>query len=140
YAIFAVDPCSLAGGADLPGTKVTVKAATEPELASVSSVITLGLDTLAPRLKVVSTPVRGTKVKTGDKINLKVTATEQRSGGPWQTGVKVIQITAQPGGLVKEPWANPSALPKACSEKTWEQKDEATYTVPKNPPLIIEIC
>src|SRR5207302_277061 len=46
YAIFAVDPCSLAGGADLPGTKVTVKAATEPELASVSSVITLGLDTL----------------------------------------------------------------------------------------------
>ncbi len=31
-------------------------------------------------------------------------------------------------------------LPKACDDKTWEQKDEATYTVPKNPPPIIKIC
>ena len=144
YAIFAVSPCWLTGGSDLPGTKVTVKAiavdSSLKELASASRVITLGDDTLAPRVNVISSPARGTKVKTGDKINLKVMATEKRRGGPWQTGVKMIQITAQPGGPVKDPWVNPSALPKACEEKTWEHKEEATYVVPKNPPPIIKIC
>jgi hypothetical protein len=131
------DPC-WAPDKDLPGTKLSFTARLGNE--TVTTQVTLGDDTLAPRVNVVSTPARGTKVKTGDKINLKVTATEKRSGGPWQTGVKVIQITAQPGGLVKDPWVNPSALPKACEEKTWEQKDEATYTVPKKPPPIIKIC
>ncbi len=79
-------------------------------------------------------------VKAGDKINLKVTAQEKRRNGPWQTGIKVIQVTADPGGLVKDPWVNSSGLPKACGEKTWEQDDQATYTVPKNPPPIIKIC
>ena len=131
------DPC-WAPDKDLPGTKVSFTAQLGNK--TVTTQVVLGDDTLAPRLKVVSTPARGTKVKTGDKINLKVTATEKRSGGPWQTGVKIIQITAQPGGLVKEPWINPSALPKACAEKTWEKKDEAAYTVPSNPPPIIKIC
>jgi hypothetical protein len=144
-----VDPCSFSGGSDLPGAKISLKAIAfgltpdqkdQVEMCSDANVITLLDDTLAPRLKVVSTPARGSKVKAGDKINLKVTAQERRKGGPWQTGVKIIQVTAQPGGLVKEPWVNPSALPKPCDAKTWEQKYEATYTVPKNPPPIITIC
>jgi hypothetical protein len=144
YSVYQVDPCWLPGGSDLPGTKVAVKVenvgATRKTVVSANSVITLGEDTLAPRVNVVSTPARGTKVKTGDKIHLNVTAAEKRSGGPWQTGVKVIQVTAEPGGLVKEPWTNPSNLPKSCGEKTWEQKYEATYTVPKDPPAVIKIC
>ena len=134
---FLVDPCAFPGP-DLPGSKLTFFA--QSSSTSRGTTITLGNDTLAPRLKVVSTPARGTKVKAGDKINLKVTAQEKRRNGPWQTGVKVIQITAEPGGLVKDPWVNPANLPKPCAEKTWEQSDEATYTVRKNPPPIIKIC
>ncbi len=131
---FLYDPCYYFPSSDLPGAKFRFFVSTT------STVVTLGNDTSDPTVKVISTPARGTKVRAGDKINLKVTANEQRSGGSWQTGVKVIQITAEPGGLVKDPWVNPSNLPKACDDKTWEQKDEATYTVPKNPPLIIKIC
>jgi len=131
---FRWDPCYYFPGSDLPGAKFQFFVSTT------GTVVTLGNDTSDPTVKVISTPARGTKVRTGDKINLKVTANEQRSGGSWQTGVKVIQITAEPGGLVKEPWVNSSNLPKACDDKTWEQKDEATYTVPKDPPPIIKIC
>ena len=131
---FVYNPCYYWYGSDLPGAKFRFFVSTT------STDVTLGNDTSDPTVKVISTPARGTKVRTGDKINLKVTANEQRSGGSWQTGVKVIQITAEPGGLVKDPWVNPSNLPKACDDKTWEQKDEATYTVPKDPPPIIKIC
>lgn len=145
-AAFRVNPCEVAGGSDLPGAKLTVEAvasASDGQFISKetkSLAITLGDDTLAPRVNFVSKPEVNTKVKAGDKINLKVTAQERRIDGPWQTGVKVIQVTAKPGGLVKEPWVNPSALPKPCGEKTWEKKYEATYTVPKNPRPIIRIC
>jgi hypothetical protein len=132
-----IDPCWVQDK-DIPGTKLSFTAGQGNE--TVTTQATLGDDTLAPRINVVSTPARGTNVKAGDKIRLSVTATEKRSGGPWQTGVKIIQITALEGGLVKDPWTNPSNLPKACNEKTWEQKDEATYTVPSNPPPLIKIC
>lgn len=131
---FRWDPCYYFPGSDLPGTKFQFFVSTT------NTVATLGSDTSAPTVNVISTPARGTKVRAGDKINLKVTANEQHFGGSWQTGVKVIQITAEPGGLVKDPRVNPSNLPKACDDKTWEQKDEATYTVPKDPPPIIKIC
>ncbi len=146
FADYYVDPCYLSGGSDLPGTKVMVTSSVKDsfdqtkEIGSVNATFTLADDTLAPRAKVTSTPNKGAKVKAGDKINIKVTAQERRKNGPWQTGVKVIQITADPGGLVKDPWVNPSKLPKPCAEKTWEQQDQATYTVPSNPPPIIKIC
>jgi hypothetical protein len=136
---FWVDPCWLEGGSDLPNTKVTVEAMVGS--GGVRRVITLGDDTLAPRVHVVSTPARGSKVKAGDKINLKVDATELRKGGPWQTGVKMVQVYALPGGQVGEPWVNSaSPLSQKCEQKTWEHKYEATYTVPDNPPPIIQLC
>ncbi len=144
-AVFNVDPCWLPGVSDLPGTEVSVQAIAEwfdqQKLQKVAKgVITLNHDLLAPRVKVVSTPARGTTVKAGDKINLKVTAQERRIRGPWQTGVKVVQVTAIPGGMVGGGWVNPSNLPKPCTEKTWEQEYGATYTVPNNPPPTIKIC
>jgi len=136
---FMVDPCWLEGGSDLPNTKVTEEAFVGG--GGERRVITLGDDTLAPRVHVVSTPARRSKVKTGDKIKLEVDATELRKGGPWQTGVHMIQVTALPGGQVGEPWVNSaSPLSQKCGQKTWEQKYEATYTVPSNPPPIINLC
>ncbi len=144
-ATFYLDPCRLSGGSDLPGTKIQLNASTwykeVRSQKSANNYVTLGDDTLAPRVYVVSTPARGSKVKPGDKINLKVTAQERRKGGPWQTGVKMIQVIALPGGQVGEPWVNSaSPLSQKCEQKTWERKYEATYTVPNNPPPIIKIC
>lgn len=139
---FRVDPCWLPGGSDLPDTTVTLKAkiTTEAEFQAWWTT-KLGDDTLAPRVHVVSTPARHSKVKEGDKISLKVDATELRNGGPWQTGVKMVQVTALPGGQVGEPWVNSaSPLSQKCEQKTWEHKYEATYIVPSNPPPIIKIC
>lgn len=140
---FKVDPCWLPGGSDLPDTTVSLKAkiitSTEFQAWWVAK---LGSDTLAPRVHVVSTPKRGSKVRPGDKIKLEVDATELRNGGPWQTGVKIIQVTALPGGQVGEPWVNSaSPLSQKCAQKTWEQKYEPPpYIVPSNPPPFIKIC
>lgn len=145
-AVFEVDPC-WSGGSDVPGTKLAFMAvlqgisAVSGEETARNLTISLGDDTLAPRVHVISTPARGSRVKPGDKINLKVDASELRSGGPWQTGVKMVQVTALPGGQVGEPWVNSaSPLAQKCGQKTWEQNYEATYTVPSNPPPLIKIC
>ena len=147
-AYFNVDPCWLSGGSDLPGTKITIKTKavdnsgeSPKEVTSMDSVITLGEDTLAPRVMVVPLRAGGDVVKAGDKINLQVTAQEKRRNGPWQTGVRRIWLKTTPEGVSKpDEWNNPSPLRKPCAEKTWEQPLQATYTVPKNPPPIIEIC
>lgn len=141
FGEYRVDPCSLDRGSDLPGTKVKFRAVAANDLSvKAETSITLGDDTLAPRVQTISSIKRGTKVKEGDRITLDVTAQEKRRNGPWQTGVKIIQVTAEPGGLVDKPWTNPSNLPKPCDQKTWSQQYKATYTVPKNPPPIIRIC
>src|SRR5207244_308757 len=91
--------------------------------------------------KLIANPARGSLVKAGDKITLQVNAREKPSGGPWQTGVRRIWLEAKPDGLNKpDEWINPSRLPKPCDQKTWEKVFDATYTVPKKPPPIIEIC
>ena len=142
-----IDPCSLSGGKDLPGTKVRIdtdahdntSVYTEKQgMTAGPYVVTLGDDTQAPRLDVKSKPARG-KVNTGDKISLKVRSYEVRNGGPWQSGVMDIQVIADPGGLV----TSKDYLQyrgKACGEKSWEQNLDATYTVPSNPPPIIKLC
>ncbi len=140
--VFAANPCALSGGSDLPGTKVKFSAHVESreDVPDAGVTITLGDDTLAPRIKVESTPSKGTKVEAGDEIAITVTATEKRAGGPWQTGVQQIQVTADPGGLLGEPLIVEGRLPKACGQKSWEQNYKVTYTVPKNPPPIVTLC
>ena len=139
--VYAINPCSLDLGQDLPGTKVLFRAvARNDPSASEQCTITLGDDTLAPRLQTTSSLQRGSKVNAGDRITLDVTATEPRNSGPWQTGVKSIQVIANPGGIVGTPWTNPSNLPKACDPKTWVQHYQATYIVPRNAPAVIDLC
>lgn len=144
--MFGFDPCSLSGGSDLPGTRITASAdfadQWHPGKAKTGhTVLILGKDTLAPLVSFASTPISGSKVEAREKIAVKITATEQKAGGSWQTGVKRIQVTAGRGELVKEPWVN-SASPESqtCSQKTWKQEYEATYTIPDNPPQIVTIC
>jgi len=131
-------------GSDLPGTQVRVEASVRMveggsgSIVTEESVITLGDDTLAPRVGVISTPARTTKVMAGDQIVLTVTATEKRSGGPWQMGVERIQVIGPEGLVDSEDYQDYRG--KACDAKSWEQTFEVTYTVPENPPPQIELC
>ncbi len=143
------DPCKdvAAGlGQDLPGAVVHFEGYGTHDLASSEHIpaqpvdVTLGPDTKAPDLAVTSKPEKGSVVHAGDRIEVNVTATEIKGGGPWQYGVQHIQVTANPGGLVGQPWENPSKKPLPCENKTWEQKYKAIYTVPNNPPDKITLC
>jgi hypothetical protein len=87
---------------------------------------------------VISTPARGSKVMPGDPIVLTVTATEKRSGGPWQMGVERIQVIGPEGLVDSKDYQEYRG--KACDAKSWEQTFEVTYTVPENPPPQIELC
>jgi len=144
--IFTFTPCSLPGGSDLPGAHVNVSMkAVSPSTGTVDPsgdgpvTITLGDDTAAPELEVHSTPRQGSKVKAGDKISVKITATESKQAGTWQTGVHSIQLSAtNAGGLVDS--KDYGSRPKACAEKTWTETLTAKpYTVPANPPPIIHL-
>ena len=139
-----VDPCTLGPTAsDLPGTSV------DAELSWLdgsvwrywgSGGIYLGDDTSAPQLRVTSEPAAGTTVKPGDTVAIDATGSElKQDGGPWQTGVQSVVVTADPGGEVGT-WQNPSNLPQPCDAKTWSHELQATYTVPANPPSVIKIC
>lgn len=141
---YYIDPCTLSGGSDLPGTKMLVTSSAQDsagkEVDSSQATYTLADDTLAPR--VLLSPPNGTRVNPGQKINITVTAQEKRKNGPWQSGVKVIHVSETQVNGRNEffTWNNPSALPKACNAKTWDHTEHTTYTVPQKPPPFIEIC
>ncbi len=143
-ADYYVDPCYLSGGSDLPGTKVVVTSSVKDsfdqtkEIGSVNATFTLADDTYAPRLDVVSTPARGAKVKAGDKISLKIKANEVRRGQSWQSGVMDIQLTANNELVTSKDYLQYRG--KSCDAKSWEKTLDVTYTVPSNPPPIINFC
>ncbi len=87
-----------------------------------------------PKLKVTSTPKKGTKVKPGDKIKVTIKASEHYRDGhkSWPTGVQNIQLIADDGLVDSKDYGRP---PQPCSRQTFE----VTYTVPKNPPAIVHL-
>jgi hypothetical protein len=140
---YDIDPCTLPRGSDLPGTKIDVTStytASQQPPVIYTGVITLGHDTLPPPLHVDSVPPKNTKVKAGQDIDITVTASEKRTGGPWQTGVQMIKVTDANGRDVGKPAINPSKDAQACNKKTWGHIYKTTYTVPKNPPDVIKLC
>ena len=141
-----LDPCGFSAGSDLPGTQLLIQAVGLHQGQRIPGLeypgggtITLGADTLAPRLTVQSMPAKGTRVKAGDVITVKVTAEEQRGGGPWQTGVKRIKVNAAPVGLILDD-ENPAPSPQPCAAKAWSRTTTASYTVPSNPPPTVSLC
>jgi hypothetical protein len=91
-----IEPCRLPGGSDLPGARFEATF-TSRTAANTLIMITLSPVTEKPTLKTTSTPPKGTKVKPGDTIKIRMEASEEynhpRLG--WQTGVKKIQLRAQ---------------------------------------------
>jgi hypothetical protein len=93
-----------------------------------------GKDTDPPKLKVTSTPPKGTKVKAGDKIHMTIIASERYADGhkSWPTGVQSIQLTANDGLVDSKDYGKP---PQPCARQTLE----ASYTVPSNPPAVVHL-
>lgn len=134
-----VDPCSLPGGSDLPGTSITVSAVPLGYESSRQTVTyVLGDDTSRPTVKIDPPLDPGKKVSQGDQIVLEVTAEELESEGSWQTGLFSMSLTG-PEGLVDD-WTDPWGAAQACTLKTWTRQETFTYTVPPNPPATIELC
>ena len=138
-ATHRVDPCLLPNGSDLPKTKVVFTGESTDQVKFANShSVTLGPDEDEPEISVNSSPAKGTKVKPGDVIKIDATARERPTGGTWQTGVQLFQLTG-PEGLIKEV-EDSSRLPKPCESKSWSKVLAARYTVPPNPPPVIKLC
>ncbi len=139
---FSVQPCRLDGGSDLPGAKLTVAYQPLPRTASAATfAMTLAPDKDKPTLKTTSTPQKGTMVKPGDTIKVRMEASEEYNAAryDWQAGVKKMQLTDESRGQVVPPIWEATGDPRPCAQKHWKQTLEVTYTVPSNPPPIIRL-
>jgi hypothetical protein len=137
YFDFFVDPCTIAGGKDLPGTTIAFTGTIGDVATDRVVEATLGPDTLAPAITATSEPITFSRVAPGDEITFDVAAEELAFGGPWQTGVRRIELREEGGATFFE--QEFGEAPQPCERKSWEQSITATYTVPEDPPPIIEI-
>jgi len=145
---YEIQPCP--GGSDGPGTKVTVTALDRESLfgSQKTIVIELGADTKKPYVKLITTRdgkvlTSGTPVKTDDRIEIFATAREELSGGPWQSGVKILQVldesATNPLGKLGE-YTNPSKRSLSCDAKTEVTVGPIVYKVPEKHDKFIVIC
>ena len=138
--VFDVRPCSLAGGSDLPGAQLTVAFRDGDPAPDASWVMTLAPDKDKPTLTTTSTPRKGTKVKPGDTIKIRMEASEEYAPARlnWQTGVKKLQLIDEgPNPVVTPHWEGTEM--RACAAKQWKQFLEVSYLVPANPPPVIRL-
>ena len=141
FGLFNVKPCELPGGSDLPNATLAISFVSANPAARAARTMTLGPDTERPTLKTTSTPRKGTKVKPGDTIKVRMEASEEYSDTRlgWQTGVKKIQLHDESLGRDVPPHFENTGGPRPCKEKQWKQFLEVTYTVPQNPPPVIRL-
>ena len=88
-------------------------------------------DTAPPTITVA--PPSGTKVKNGQRLTIRVTATEPSIG--WQAGVKQIQIEDLDRHTNLAPWDNPAPAPRPCGNTGLTHTIERNYVVPPDVPV-----
>jgi hypothetical protein len=101
---------------------------------------TVDIDTSVTDTKqptVLVDPPSGTKVKKGEKLKIKVTATEPDEG--WQAGIKQIQIEDLDRHTHLSPWDNPSAAPQPCGHTDLTKTVERDYQVPDVPVARLKV-
>ena len=135
--VFAVDTCSLPGGSDLPGAKLTYEVVVYKPgpTKEFTGHATLDSDHASPVLSGGSVPVAGTMVHEGQTITVHITATEPTTQGP-QEGIHDIQLTG-PDGLIDS--KDYGTHPTKCDTSRLTKTLTATYTVPKDPPPVITL-
>lgn len=121
---------ALGYGQDRAKTAYTIGTADNVEVTYNNS----GKDTDPPKLKVTSTPPKGTRVKAGDKIRVTIIASERYADGHKSSpsGVQSIQLTANDGLVDSKDYGKP---PQPCARQTLE----TNYTVPDNPPPVVHL-
>jgi hypothetical protein len=89
-------------------------------------------DTAAPALRANSMPRKGSKVQPGRRIVVRIAARDD--AGPWETGVKTIQLVAdsEAGRFIASENYEPCSDPK-------EKRVQATYEVPADPPPVVRL-
>ncbi|MGQ0761969.1 MAG: hypothetical protein ACT4OT_08135 [Acidobacteriota bacterium] len=94
-------------------------------------------DKQRPTLNTTSVPRQGSKV--GPEVQIQVTMVARDNANPYQTGIKLIQLTADPGGL-QQPVGEYGSAPSArCGSRVLERTLVVTYRVPSNPPPIVRL-
>jgi hypothetical protein len=86
-------------------------------------------DKAAPRITV--TPRSGTRMKSGRREKIQVTATEPESG--WQSGIRRIQIEDVDHHTNLKIWHNQAPMPRPCANAGLTKTIEATAEVPVVP-------
>jgi hypothetical protein len=132
-----VDLCSLPGGSDLPGAKLTYEFVLYKPgpTREFTFDYTLPDDRAAPLLRGGSNPPHGTTVQAGDTIKIHITASEPTNKGA-QEGIEDIQLMG-PDGLIDS--ADYGKHPIACDRSRLSKTLTTTYTVPENPPAVIHL-
>jgi hypothetical protein len=85
-----------------------------------------------------STPAKNTKVKAGDKIEIKITARDDNPN-VWESGLQKMWLTG-PAGDVGKADVNPSPGMQPCAKKARKHTYTTTYTVPAHPLDLIQLC
>jgi hypothetical protein len=138
---FRLFPCNLPAGSDLPGAKLTVTFDSRNRAANKTETLTLAPDMEKPTLKTTSQPPKGTKVNPGDRIIVRMEASEEygdaRRG--WQSGIKKIQLRDESLNRDVPPYHVDNGPMRPCAQKPWKQQLEVTYVVPPNPPPVIRL-
>lgn len=129
----AVDVCSLPGGSDLPGTVVhfeltgSATATEDYTLPDLSDVLVAGLDT---------TPAANTRVRPGDRIAIQALALLM----PPAQGVKVLYVDDGSALIESVGNASGSDRPIPCDLGRYVASLESSYTIPDNPPPVVQLC
>lgn len=126
-----LDPCRLPGGSDMPGTTVHFSARYTDDPAEAAGAQHLLEDPeQSPVLVLQSIPSSGSRVEPGDTIRLQSQAMEL----PPSEGLHWAEIRSPAGVLGRD---EHQATP--CDQSRFYSEMERTYTVPADPPPVIEL-
>ena len=124
-------PCSLPGGSDVPPGFVTVygEEVGHPELTQTKDLNIADLG-LPPAVELTGVPPDNTKVRPGDRIDVRVTA----QALPATSGIVSITLTTNAGYTTTVKYPD-----KKCTVSRYVARAMAFFTVPGSPPSIFTI-
>jgi len=128
------EPCQLPAGSDLPGEVVEVVAQVpDPQIGDDIDRVELRDLGLPPFVDVTTDPPSG-RVRPGDTIEWMAVAIQLPVGGTAE-GIRSLEVRSPEGVLDR----TPERHQRACDLERFFAKLEGTYTVPEDPPPLIEI-
>ncbi len=134
---FRFNVCALPSGSDVPGAKFGVTTIVYYQGLTKSFTFSAGLpsELLGPQVSISSSVPPGTQVHPGEKIKLRITATEPDRLGA-QPGIRNIRVSG-PSGLIKV--KRYRRVDTGCERFRGDRVLVLTYRVPAVAPKVIKI-